>query len=333
MTAEVESRRFRTWETASTTGSVVVWWLLVRYLVNRYIRVWYVYMVVILGVFGALLGVFLLNVVAGEEQQIFGVRPDLIQEGPLAFIGIGMALFALLVTAPSIAEDVRFNAHLFYFSKPVRTWDYMLGKTAFNFFGLALVGIIPALILAGTVLSIGPWDESAILELLIEDGATPAEARAQMDEMRSDRVDTWADAWYLATMPLLATLSLSVGLVGLTMAFSAFTRRAWHAAVGVVIFIVGWSVLGGIASETIESAEWRLYFPAGWMDAVTFLPISYRFRPYCPPEDGGRYCDYLNEEFAHAASTIWLSHLFLVLIGVIGMMVTWARVKRLQGSA
>ena len=154
-----------------------------------------------------------------------------------------------------------------------------------------------------------------------------------MDEMRSDRVDTWADAWYLATMPLLATLSLSVGLVGLTMAFSAFTRRAWHAAVGVVIFIVGWSVLGGIASETIESAEWRLYFPAGWMDAVTFLPISYRFRSYCPPEAGGGYCDYLNESLEHGASTIWLSHLFLILMGVIGMLVTWARVKRLQGSA
>ncbi len=339
MSAEVESRRFRTWETGAQSNVVRSWWLLTRYQFNRYVRTWYVYMIIILGIFGAMLGLFMMSLMAGDAGGMpLGARPDIIQEGPMAFIGIAMILFALLVTAPTIAEDLRFNAQLFFFSKPLRVRDYMLGKNAFNFIGMFIVGLIPVLILSATVLATGPGDEAALRSFMVEEGGWDAsDVDEFIVEWKYSGVDNWGDAFYLAFMPVAAVGSLAVGLVGLTMAVSSFTRRAWHAAVGTVVLVMGWSVLGAVVGDGIRSSRGLLYYPMGWVRATVFLPFESRFPDsYCMP--GSRnfergYCDWIHEQTLHADSTIALAHLFLVLAGVVGITVAWLRIKRMEGAA
>ncbi len=338
MSAEVESRRFRTWETGAQSNVVRSWWLLVRYQFNRYIRTWYVYMILILGIFGAVLGLFLMSIFGGGFGDLpTGAEPDLIQEGPMAFIGIAMILFALLVTAPSIAEDLRFNAQLFYFSKPLRVRDYMLGKNMFNFIGMAIVGLVPVLILSATVLVTGPGDESAIRAALARDGAQAQDIEEFIGAWKYSGVDTWADAFYLAFMPVAAVATLAIGLVGLTMMVSSFTRRAWHAAVGTVVIVMGWSVLGAVIADGIDSSRGLLFYPLGWIQATVFLPFQHRFPPeYCWP--GGEYyergyCGWEQDRLIDAGSTISSAHMLLVLVGIIGITIAWLRMKRAEGAA
>lgn len=333
MSAEVEFRRFRTWDSRSQAKAGRNWWLIVRSLTQRYARSWYVYMVIVLGLFGAVLGLFLMNLEGPREIPV-GVSPHLVSEGPMAFIGIGMGLFAMLVTAPSIAEDIRFNAQLFYFSKPMRVGDYMLGKNGFNFLGLAIVGLVPMLVLSIAALSIGPGSEAGIREALTAQGASPEEANEFIARWKHTSVDTWAEALYVAGMPLLAVISVSIGLVGVTTAVSAFTRRAWHAAVGTVVLITGWSILGEVAATGVETAKYRLYHPAGWLDAVTFLPFRNQFRDgSCYGQQGGGWCAYEMRMLEDATYTIWMSHALLIATGLAGLLVTWIRLKRLEGAA
>lgn len=336
MSVEVESRRFRTWEQDARGHAVRNWWLLLRYLTQRYIRVWYVWMVIILGLFGSALGLFLMTL-EGSDLPV-GANPRIIQQGPMAFIGIGMALFTLLVTAPSVAEDLRFNAQLFYFSRPMRISDYLVGKTAFNFIGIALVGLIPILVLSLTTLSLGPGDEAALRAALADHGYSSEHIERRIAEFHAQGVDSWADVFYVAFMPVLAVVSLSIGLVGLTMAMSSFTRRAWHAAVGTVVVLVGWSFIGDSGTGHIRGSERLLSHPFGWLEAVAFLPFDHRFRPAdCDafdPASGDRFsrCGDLFERLANAEVTIWTSHLLFVALGVLGLLVTWARLRQVEGA-
>ncbi len=338
MSAEVESRRFRTWETGAHSNFVRAWWLLVRYQFNRYVRTWYVYMIIILGVFGAMLGLFMMSIIAGDAEGLpLGARPDIIQEGPMGFIGVAMVLFALLITAPSISEDLRFNAQLFYFSKPLRVRDYMLGKNAFNFIGMAAVGLIPVLILAASVIAVGPGDEVALRAFMQAEGLSAERIDEFVSDWKYEGVDTWGDALYLAFMPAAAVISLAIGLVGLTMAVSSFTRRAWHAAVGTAIIVAGWSVLGAVISDGMTTSKGLLFYPMGWVYATVFLPFEHRFPPsYCRPGTSNferGYCDWQMEGILHAETTIPMAHFLLVATGIIGITITWIRIKRMEGAA
>lgn len=58
----------------------------------------------------------------------------------------GMVLMLVGLIAPSlISKDIRSRAFLFYFSKPISRWDYLIGKFATVGFFLGFVTILPAL--------------------------------------------------------------------------------------------------------------------------------------------------------------------------------------------
>ncbi len=130
---------------------------------------------------------------------------------------------------------------------------------------------------------------------------------------------------------------MAVGLVGITMAVSSFTRRAWHAAVGTVIVVMGWSVLGSVVGDGINTTRRFLYSPMGWLEATVFLPFEHRF-PYadCAPGSanaGRSWCAYEIERMMHAESTIFLAHTYLILAGIVGITIAWLRIKRMEGAA
>ncbi len=348
MKATVEHRVFRTWEADVRANRVRAWMLLLGSLVNRYSRAWYVYMIMVLGIFGAMLGLFLSAqgsdfYAAGLQGIPVGPDPGIMQEGPIQFILLGMMLFTVIVAAPSIAEDVRFNAQLFYFSKPMRVSDYMLGKGLFNALGLAVVGIVPMAILSITVLGTGPGDAQGITDAMLLERASQEDIDSVLDRWRHEGVDSWSDAFYLALMPLAGIVSISVGLTGFTLALSSFTRRAWHAAVGVFLIIQGWSAVGAINASHIETSERLRYHPNGWSEAVLFLPNEQRFRyAHCVPESihyrdpaerGYDPCLYENLRIEGADTTILVAHVALWLVGILSLIVAIARLKRLEGAA
>ncbi|MBM3997924.1 MAG: hypothetical protein FJ297_00030 [Planctomycetes bacterium] len=69
--------------------------------------------------------------------------------------GVLMVILVGLVSPNLISQDLRTKAHLIYFSRPISTWEYVLGKATVLFVYLSLITVLPALslYLLGVVLS------------------------------------------------------------------------------------------------------------------------------------------------------------------------------------
>lgn len=99
--------------------------------------------------------------------------PSVVQEGPLAFrssvwtlafhiffnIEVAISMLLVLLIGPDlISQDLRFNAIPLYFARPLRRFDYFLGKLGVIVVYLGAVTVIPAIVayLVGLAFSLDP---------------------------------------------------------------------------------------------------------------------------------------------------------------------------------
>jgi len=80
-------------------------------------------------------------------------------------IGFWAVLLAALVGAPVIAEDRRAGALPLYFSRPIRHWDYVLGKAAATAFFLALLLVLPRISMYAIELAFSDAEGTAIRQI------------------------------------------------------------------------------------------------------------------------------------------------------------------------
>jgi ABC-2 type transport system permease protein len=96
------------------------------------------------------------------------------------FLAYTQSLFAMFVVAivgpPLIAKDLRSKAFLVYFSKPIRSWQYLLGKLGTIVFFVCLMTLFPALVLylLGIALSPNLATAGSTLPILLRIAAASA---------------------------------------------------------------------------------------------------------------------------------------------------------------
>ena len=61
-----------------------------------------------------------------------------------------------IVAPPLISRDVRSKAFLLYFSKPISTWEYLLGKLSVALFFVFLITLLPAMLLYAISIVLSP---------------------------------------------------------------------------------------------------------------------------------------------------------------------------------
>lgn len=264
----VESRRFRTWEPDATVRPERAWRIVLKYGLTQNLRSWWVVLPLVAALVGlvALLGAA--TVEWGSAEEGGGAYVETLSAFVGGILAIGAA-FVFLVGTPLFSEDLRFNAPLFYFSKPLRIRDYVLGKAS----QLALIVAATTLLPILALLVIGA--------LLAPANATPPTEAFYLDpaDWKTRTLDTVGDWAYAAAVLLPGVVAVSAFVVSATLLASVYTRRAWHSAMALVAVLGGWGILGAIASETSRSAFQHIFGPGGWFYLLTVLPLDLRFDP------------------------------------------------------
>lgn len=310
----LESRRFRTWESDTYAQPANRWGVVLRYAVLRTLRTWYLSGLLALVAINTVVSIAVFSYDASNGTQV-----DLYYAALAAF-SFAPALFLLLVGAPLLAEDVRFNAPLFYFSRPLRTADYLLGKCMHLFGIVVATGLVPLLLVSVMVVAIGVQDVSPT-EPWSGDARTP-------DEMRTARihaVDTLPDALYAGFFTVVGGAACLFFLTSAMVLCSAYTRRAWHAAMAFVATLGSWSLLGAFATELLRGAWQNLAGPAGWMYLAVIVPLEKHFTV------GGQTGQGWEARGLEGAwGAIPLAYLFLVGAGALCLWAANRRIQRLE---
>lgn len=323
--ADVEMRRFRTWEQDTPHDPENAWRTVARYAVLRAFTNWPTMMLHVLALLFAV-------VVIGSLS--YGLRFEGVYDGyagaPADVVHVGLALFAvpagamlLWIGAPMFSEDLRFNAPLFYFAKPLRTRHYMQGKVLHLAATLAAVSYVPILLFLLVIPVLGFPD--APTSYIWDD--TPLDP----EELHFWEVETissfgeWTYVMGIVTFGAAVVLAWTTSVVSLV---STYTRRAWHAAMSVVALVGGWGMLGLVASDSFRNAYGNLTGPFGWLNAVLFLPLELEFSLAANPMPGD--AAFYGERFAGAWPTFWLAHLILIATTVLFLWLTLRRLRRLE---
>lgn len=264
--AFLESRRFRTWESDTYAEPANRWGVVLRYATLRALQTWYLAGFLALVVVNTIISIIVFSYDASN-----GTGADLYYAA-LAVFSFAPALFLLLVGAPLLAEDVRFNAPLFYFSRPLRPADYLLGKCLHLFGVVVATGLVPLVLVSAMVLVLGVHDVSPT-DSFSGDVRSPDEMRVA----RIHAVDTLPDALYAGFFTTFGGAACLFFLTSAMVLCSAYTRRAWHAAMAFVAILGSWSLLGAFATELMRGAWQHLVGPAGWMYLAVILPLKKHF--------------------------------------------------------
>ncbi len=309
----LESRRFRTWEGETGIVAARAWVILLRYGLQRMVRTWYlsvalavtaIYIVVVLGVF----------TYAGQSGYTKG---DL--DAAIAMFLLPGAIYLFLVGTPLIAEDVRYNAPLFYFSRPLRVRHYFLGKGVQLAGVIALTSLLPIILFALMIPIVGLKD------------APPTDWYGQAWEPRNlhdwkvSHLDTIGDWLYGSFVMIVGAISVLFFVVSTMIACSAHTRRAWHAGMAFVAILGSWTMLGVFATELVKGAAQNLFGPGGWVYLVLEMPLALQFSPYARPYSGSPSSTYDGAGFA-----IVLAHLLLLGVGAFALWLSDRRLSRLE---
>jgi len=137
-----------------------------------------------------------------------------------------LAIVIGLVAPPLISRDVRAKAWLFYFTRPVGCWDYVVGKAAVLAMIVALVSLLPAVTL---------WLAGVLMSPSIEVAAKTCDLPLRIAA---------------------ATVALAVPTVLMALACSAVTTEsriatfAWFA-----IWTAGWVAHAALFSASLVNAE------------------------------------------------------------------------------
>lgn len=308
--AFLESRRFRVWEQEAQPDLQRRWRILLRYAVVRTTHTWYLSVLLALAAIGTII-----TLVSFSYILLDGVQsPGVYLGAQAAFLWIP-AVFLLLVGAPLIAEDVRFNAPLFYFSRPLRTVDYLMGKCV-HIFGLVVAtGLIPFAVFCLMVVLIGVHDVPVINSF--------NDQPRDPDDIAQDRqlsIDTIPEALYASAVSLLGFTSVLFFVTSAMIFFSAMTRRAWHAAMAFVAVLGSWSILGAFMAELVRGAGQNLFGPGGWMILVLLAPLEAFFKL----EDSDP------SWLQGAGWAIPFAHILLIGTGILALLLAQRRLRKLE---
>lgn len=143
------------------------------------------------------------------------VRHEVWSSLVLAFFRYPQAIMMLItvgIVAPKlISYDLRNRGYLLYFSRPIRVWEYMLGKSLILWFFLALITTIPAMCLY-------------VVGVLL-----------------SPQLDVVGLTWDIPLRILAASCTLMLPTAAVALACSAMTIESRYAAFSwFALWIVGW---------------------------------------------------------------------------------------------
>lgn len=161
------------------------------------------------------------------------------------FLSYPQALAAMIIIgmiAPSlIARDLRTRAYLIYFSKPIGTWEYLLGKYLTVMAFVSAVTLLPAVTL-----------------FLFGVGLSP------------DLGVLW-DTWDLPLRTILASLVFMIPTTTIALTFSSMTSESRYAAIGWFAF---W-ILGFAAWQLVYAVRLRAMINQAWMvNQVDGTPVT-----------------------------------------------------------
>ena len=283
MTAQpaVDVRRFRTWDAEPQEGAHKPWRIVARYGYVRLTSSWAGLSLLIL------LAIFVV-VAVGSSSYAMASGSGLSYEAwgfTLISFGYPLAFILLLVGGPLFAEDLRFNAPLFYFSKPLRPAQYMAGKVAFLASLVAAAVVVPVLLMALLTLVVGvpasevPERPSYFRQL------DAAEYQEYVRNWKLTHIDTVAD-WVTATAVTLPAFLLFAGmLLAVMVACSLHTRRGWHAGTAFVALVGGLGMAGVVLSDSGQTALAHTGGPFGWAYLMLVMPLEMAFSDTANPYD------------------------------------------------
>lgn len=324
----LERRRFRSWDGESEPPARP-WTILVRYGIVRMLRTWWI--------------ATLLVLVLVYDIVIVGVASYAFADGNAAdyefvLVGVSMltmpaVLFLLLLGSPSFAEDVRVNAPLFYFSRPLHRDQYVIGKTVTVGGLLAAITLVPMVVCILLMLLLGIP--------LARQPSGPYVTAATLASWKATHIDTFADGLYTSLTVLLGTVLVLAFLTSGALLCSAYTKRGWHAGVAFVALLGGWSMLGSYAGSLVRSVYGELFSPAGWADLAVTVPQTIRYtladlRLDAAAADTGAYTNtYLRSQenyYAAAPGAIALAYVLLAATTLVFSSLTLRRIRTQGGD-
>ncbi len=269
MRTEVETRRLRTW--AHDEGHIPQrpWRIILKFGYLRMSRNGYLVSL------GIIIAVVELLTIAGMARGIASADsapgPGELTAAVFGLVAMGVVAL-VLIGAPLFADDLRFNAPLFYFSRPLRPDDYLRGKALQVASVILAVTILPLVIFIVLGLTLGsaagtPTGPAGI----------PLTA-SQLADFHESHVLGFAQ-WLYAGAVLLAGVTVVMAfLLAVTLCASAYTRRGWHAGMAALAVIGGWGLIGASATLGAKGAYSMLFGPFGWMTLVLQQPMAVHFR-------------------------------------------------------
>ena len=140
----------------------------------------------------------------------------------LRYLQGGLMVLVVGMIAPSlITQDLRTRAYLLYFSHPLTSWEYLLGKASVVFGYLAMINLLP-----GTVLYI-------------------------LGVMLSPDLSVIRDTWDLPFRVMAASIVMMIPTTAIAVMFSSLTVERRYAGFGwFSLWIVGW-----VANRTLTVTE------------------------------------------------------------------------------
>lgn len=321
MTGPVDFRRFRTWDDAPDQDGQPTWRILLRYGYVRLASSWPGRTLLILLAVGIV-------VLLGGASYGFASGTGVQADGWTASMVAGVAPLAailLLVAAPLFADDLRFNAPLFYFSKPLRVRDYFAGKLAFLGSLVGAAVILPSLILLLLALLVGvPFGEPTgyCLRHLGNEYCTPAQVAIERAYWEATHIDSVAEWLAAAAVTIPGLLVLTAMFTSLAVLCSIYTQRGWHAGMAFVALVGGTSIAGGVLADSVKGSLGHLASPTGWAYLMVGLPMNLMFRG---TEPMNRYEEEAVRNFGLAIPLAYL--LALATLGL-ALWLSYARLSR-----
>jgi hypothetical protein len=130
-----------------------------------------------------------------------------------------------LIAPPLIAQDMRTRAYLIYFSRPLATWEYALGKAAIVCIYLAMITTVPALCLY-------------VLGVLL-----------------SPDISVLQYTWDLPLRICVSSIVVMIPTTSLALCYSSLTRESRYAGFA---WFATW-ILGWVAFTTLTVRETQLF--------------------------------------------------------------------------
>lgn len=138
-----------------------------------------------------------------------------------------MVLLVGIIAPMMVSYDLRSKAYLLYFSRPLSTWEYVIGKSAVVWFYLSLIVTVPALILY------------------------------LLGVMLSPELSVVGETWQILVRILTASVVLVVPTTALAMAYSASTGESRYA---MFTWFATW-VMGFVAYQILTYTPYRSLVP------------------------------------------------------------------------